>query len=95
MAMSSVSISTHPPRTPVDADVDMDDLDTENEEEVDQLDSDTTQDEDVPAGDAPTSSNKARLKKAGERVPGHSIIPIARIEDLLNAEGAPRTRKFT
>ena len=42
--------------------------------------------------DAPTGSAgpKARLKRSGERVPGHSIIPISRIEDMLEAEGASR-----
>ena len=92
MAMSSPSISTHPPRTPVDADVDMDDPETENDEEIDQLDSDTTEDEDVPAASSsPASPTKARLKRAGERVPGHSIIPMTRIEDMLDAEGVSRT----
>lgn len=86
--MSSVSIPAHPPRTPVDADVDMDDPDTENDEEIDQLDSDTTEDDDIPMTSTLSSPGKARLKKAGERVPGHSIIPIARIEDMLNVEGA-------
>ena len=88
--MSSPSISTHPPRTPVDADVDMDDPETENDEEIDQLDSDTTEDEDVPTSSAPSSPTKARPRKAGERVPGHSIIPMTRIEDMLEPEGASR-----
>ena len=46
----------------------------------------------VRAADAPTGSAgpKARLKRSGERVPGHSIIPISRIEDMLEAEGASR-----
>ena len=91
MAMSSVSISSHPPRTPVDAAVDMDDPETENEEEIDQLDSDTTEEEDIPAADTPSLPSKARLKKPSERVPGHSAIPIARIDDMLNAEGLSST----
>lgn len=96
MAMnSSVSISTHPPRTPVDADVDMDDPETENDEEIDQLDSDTTEEEDIPATGSSSSPNKARLKRAGERVPGHPIIPMPRIEDMLNAEGASCDSAYT
>ena len=97
MALSSASSSSHPPRTPVDADVDMDDPDTDNDEEIDQLDSDTTEDEAIPAADAPPTSGapKARPKRSGERVPGHSLIPISRVEDMLDAEGEPCSVKYT
>lgn len=90
MAMSSTSMSFHnTPRVAhiddemeVDPDVE-DDLETEAEEEVDQLDSDTTEDE------APAVNTKARQRRPAqrERVPGQLLIPMDRVETILDSEG--------
>ncbi|THH01575.1 hypothetical protein EW026_g1164 [Hermanssonia centrifuga] len=86
MALPATSISSAAPRPSEDVDVDMTSDDSENEE-IDQLDSDTTEEEEIPIGDTLSPTSKARLKRAGERVPGQSIIPAARIEHILGAEG--------
>ena len=59
------------------------------EEEIDQLDSDVTEDEEVPLALSSPSQQKARpgSKKAGERAAPHAAVPLARIEDMLDAEG--------
>ncbi|KAK7690014.1 hypothetical protein QCA50_006656 [Cerrena zonata] len=56
-----------------------------SEEEIDQLDSDS--DEDVRMADASSSPKRTRPKMTGERVPGRSIIPLSRVEGLLEADG--------
>ncbi|EKM51484.1 uncharacterized protein PHACADRAFT_198993 [Phanerochaete carnosa HHB-10118-sp] len=66
----------------VDLDVE-DDFETEAEEEIDQLDSDTTEDE-VPAGN---SRARQRRPVQRERVPGQTLIPMDRLETILDSEG--------
>lgn len=56
-----------------------------SEEEIDQLDSDS--DEDVRMADASSSPKRTRPKLSGERVPGRSIIPLSKVEGILDADG--------
>ena len=72
----------------VDPDVE-DDLETEAEEEIDQLDSDTTEEE-VPAGN--TAKARQRRPVQRERVPGQTLVPLDRVETILDSEGAPWRR---
>lgn len=63
------------------------------EEEIDQLDSDSdTPPEPQPQQqlDAPVPK-KPPPSKAGERRPGQTLLPTVRVENILQAEGAPRT----
>lgn len=68
-----------------------------DEEEVDQLDSGLDSEEEmdeldeatpVPSVSAPV--NKPRPKKTGERLPGHTILPATRVENILMGSGASR-----
>lgn len=72
-----------------------------DDEEVDQLDSDTEDELPPPAAQQAASSAssaapaakppaKTRPKVPVERVPGKSMIPLSRIESLLEADGAFR-----
>ncbi|GJE97191.1 hypothetical protein PsYK624_134040 [Phanerochaete sordida] len=90
MAMSATSMSIHntPRVAHIDDEMDVDpeaedDVETEAEEEVDQLDSDSTQDE------APAGNPKARQRRPvqRERVPGQTLIPMDRLETILDSEG--------
>ena len=62
------------------------------EEEVDQLDSDTEEEAPPPAAGPTAPPTKTRPKVQVERVPGKSFIPLSKIETLLQADGASRTR---
>ncbi|KAI0926960.1 hypothetical protein AcW1_007661 [Taiwanofungus camphoratus] len=79
--------STESQHVPVDEDVDFEtDVD---EEEIDQLDSDLDGDDEIPVGDVSgASSSKARPRRSGERVPGHTLIPATRIENIMHADGS-------
>ena len=58
------------------------------DEEVDQLISDSDEVEDNPPGEAATSSSsKPRSKPSTERVPGKSLIPHSRLENILESDG--------
>lgn len=93
MAMSSASMSFHnTPRVAhindemeVDPDVEDDD-ETEAEEEVDQLDSDSTQDQ-VPVGNIVKARQRRPVQR--ERVPGQTLVPLDRVETILDSEGTP------
>ncbi|CAL1713252.1 unnamed protein product [Somion occarium] len=80
------SISVHRPSSPIDHVGEVDSLETDNtEDEVDQLVSDS--DEDVPMADVTSSPKRTRPKVAVERVPGRSVIPLAKVEGILEADG--------
>ncbi|OCH91866.1 hypothetical protein OBBRIDRAFT_493309 [Obba rivulosa] len=56
------------------------------DEEIDQLDSDL---EDEPGADArPAGPSKTRPRRSGERVPGHTLLPQPRLENILHADGS-------
>lgn len=78
---------THMHSTPDGDDVDMDEEgDSELEEEIDQLDSDT--EDEVPVAVISTSSRpRARQKKPAERVPGVVLLPLDRLENILEPDG--------
>lgn len=68
-----------------------------DEEEVDQLDSGLDSEEEVdeleeaaPAASASVSApvSKPRPKKTGDRIPGHTILPATRVENILQGSGA-------
>jgi hypothetical protein len=61
-----------------------DDSDVEAELEVDQLDSDTD-----PEEQATTSkeASKNSATRPGERVPGHTLLPAVRLENMIQADG--------
>ncbi|PCH40132.1 hypothetical protein WOLCODRAFT_136678 [Wolfiporia cocos MD-104 SS10] len=61
------------------------DADVEEEDEVDQLDSDLDGEDEIPIGTA--SSSNARPRRSGERVLGHTLIPSARLENIMHADG--------
>ncbi|CCM01870.1 uncharacterized protein FIBRA_03941 [Fibroporia radiculosa] len=79
MALGSTSISGLHPIFPYD-------VDNEDEEEVDQLDSDLDDEDEVPFNDT-NPSTKTRPRKTGERIPGHTLIPTSRVENILHADG--------
>ncbi|EMD39970.1 hypothetical protein CERSUDRAFT_92455 [Gelatoporia subvermispora B] len=54
------------------------------DEEIDQLDSDL---EDAPGGGG-GGAGKTRPRRSGERVPGHTLLPQARLENILHADGS-------
>ena len=59
--------------------------DIEAELEVDQLDSDSDKDDAVDPTDANISKNGTG--RAGERVPGHTLLSAVRIENMIQADG--------
>lgn len=68
------------------------DVDVEADLEVDQLDSSGSDQEQEtaaqPASISTASTKKAAPGKPGVRVPGHTLLPQARIENILQADGA-------
>jgi hypothetical protein len=59
-------------------------IDSEPEDEVDELDSDS----DVDEQGASTSTKKNGVgKSGGERIPGHSLLPALRLENIIQADG--------
>jgi hypothetical protein len=61
---------------------------SENEDEVDQLDSDSEPQDNVVNLDASsTSSQKDGSGNDGVRQPGHSLLPVVRLENIIQAEG--------
>ena len=59
--------------------------DIEAELEVDQLDSDSDNDDVVDPTNANISKNGTA--RAGERVPGHTLLSAVRIENMIQADG--------
>lgn len=89
LGANSVSIaalrqSTHDELSVDEEEVDQLDSGLDSEEEVDELDEATP----VPSVSAPV--NKPRPKKTGERLPGHTILPATRVENILMGSGASR-----
>jgi len=62
----------------------LDDSDVEAELEVDQLDSDTDPEEQAATTKAASKNGGTR---PGERVPGHSLLPAVRLENMIQADG--------
>lgn len=62
-------------------------MDMDDEEEVDQLDSDLDEDDNIVPNGSPSSS-KTRPRRTGERLPGHTLIPHTRVENILHADGS-------
>lgn len=62
-----------------------DDTDVEAELEVDQLDSDTDPDE--PADSTKSRKTKNGSHRPGERIPGHTLLPAVKLENMIQAEG--------
>lgn len=67
--------------TEADHDVDME------EDEVDQLDSDLDEPEDGEPVPAANGAAKSKGKKVSERTPGQSLLPISKVENILDADG--------
>jgi hypothetical protein len=68
------------------------DSDLEADLEVDQLDSDSEINEDVPTVKEATLNDDAvtthpSRTKPGERLPGHSLLSISRVENMIQADG--------
>lgn len=61
-------------------------IDFYEEEDVDQLDSDSEVDDDPDS----LSAKKGSSKKDGKRIPGQTLLPGARLETIIQADG---TRK--
>lgn len=59
--------------------------DIEAELEVDQLDSDS----DIDDAEDPTNPNNSKngTGRAGERLPGHTLLSAVRIENMIQADG--------
>lgn len=62
----------------------LDDSDVEAELEVDQLDSDTDPEEQAATSKAASKNGGTR---PGERVPGHTLLPAVRLENMIQADG--------
>ena len=57
--------------------------DSEGEAEVDELESDTGSEQ----GASETASQNRAGKRMGERVPGRTLLPISRVENIVQADG--------
>lgn len=57
--------------------------DSEEEAEVDELESDT----DSEQGAGASSAQKKAGKRLGERVPGTTLLPISKVENIVQADG--------
>jgi hypothetical protein len=79
------SYPIHSPPVPQLQPEQFDDSDVEAELEVDQLDSDTDPEVDTAKPTAPKNGNAIR---PGERIPGHTLLPGVRLENIIQADGA-------
>ena len=61
-----------------------DESDVEAELEVDQLDSDTDPEEQATTSKAASKNGATR---PGERIPGHTLLPAVRLENMIQADG--------
>jgi hypothetical protein len=59
-------------------------MDFYEEEDIDQLDSDSEVDDDPDA----SSAKKGSSKKDGKRIAGQTLLPAARLESIIQADGA-------
>lgn len=59
-------------------------VESDVEDEVDQLDSDT--DAEGPTPDQ-TTTKKGASGRPGVRVPGHSLLPQVKLENIIHADG--------
>ncbi|KAH9841535.1 uncharacterized protein C8Q71DRAFT_334755 [Rhodofomes roseus] len=83
MALGSNSVSISALRQSTHDELSVDD------EEIDQLDSGLDSEEEVDElEDTVPVVSKARPKKTGERVPGHTLIPPSRVENILQGSEA-------
>ncbi|KAH9936284.1 uncharacterized protein B0H18DRAFT_973171 [Fomitopsis serialis] len=83
MALGSNSVSISALRQSNHDELSMDD------EEIDQLDSGLNSEEEMDELEEPVaSSSRARPKKTGDRAPGHTLIPSARVENILEGSEA-------
>ncbi|KAF8195362.1 hypothetical protein BJ912DRAFT_1056618 [Pholiota molesta] len=78
------SYPIHSPPVPALQPEQFDDSDVEAELEVDQLDSDTDPEVDTAKPTAPKNGNAIR---PGERIPGHTLLPGVRLENIIQADG--------
>lgn len=62
--------------------------DSDGDAEIDELVSDT---EDEQLASASTAGQKKGGRKSGERVPGTTLLPASRIENMIHADGASTT----
>lgn len=69
----------------------LEDSDIEAELEVDQLDSDTDPEADTAKRSAPKNGSSV---KPGERIPGHTLLPAVRLENIIQADGEHRIIAF-
>lgn len=60
-------------------------MDWHEDEDVDQLDSDSDVEEDP---DASSASVRKGSRREGKRTPGQTLMPTARLESILHADGA-------
>lgn len=60
-------------------------IESDVEDEVDQLDSDT--DAEGTTADQ-TTTKKGASGKSGVRIPGHSLLPQVKLENIIHADGA-------
>ena len=72
------------PQPPLEQEM-LEDSDVEAELEVDELDSDSDPEAD-PA--KPSARKNASSIKPGERIPGHTLLPAVRLENIIQADGA-------
>lgn len=84
VSISALRQSTHDELSVDEEEVDQLDSGLDSEEEVDELD------EAAPAASASVSASvsKPRPKKTGDRVPGHTLLPATRVENILQGSGA-------
>lgn len=76
---SGFSAAGHPPPP-----IEDNDIETEAEDEVDQLDTDSDTEE---LGGPGSSSKKGGSGPSGERIPGRSLLPATRLENIIQADG--------
>ena len=62
---------------------------SENEDDVDQLDSES--DMDAAGLDASSAAQQKPVLVEERRIPGHSLLPMTRIENIIQAECTCRT----
>jgi hypothetical protein len=83
MASQSIDPSVFEQQQPLSEPLDY----SENDDEVDQLDSDSDQDNKANVEVSSVSSQKFNAGRDGERIPGHSLLPVLRLENIIQADG--------
>ena len=64
--------------------------DVEAELEVDQLDSDSEVEE---VADSSKNISRNGAARPGERAPGHTLLPFARVENMVQSDGVPSSSR--